>query len=102
MTKLVPMFTKLAGFRAGATVHGAGPVTDVLLASESDVWDVAGRVRKDDEDSRFAVVVGGQAVSLGVADIGHGLDIMPFAKTGWLNEKLAGFPKPTRMPPSKP
>jgi hypothetical protein len=102
VTKLVPMFTKLADFRAGATVHSAGPVTDVLLASESDVWDVAGRVRKDAKESRFAVVVGGQAVSLGVADIGRGLEIMPFAKTGWLNEKLAGFPKPVRMPPPKP
>lgn len=102
VSKLVPMFTKLANFRAGATVASAGPVTDVLLASESDVWDVAGRVRKDAEESRFAVVVGGQAVSLGVADLGHGLELMPFAKTGWLNEKLAGFPKPVRMQPDKP
>jgi hypothetical protein len=100
--KLVPMFAKLADFRAGANVHSAGPVADVILASESDVWDVAGRVRKDEKDSRFAVVVGGQAVSLGVADLGHGLDLMPFAKTSWLNEKLAGFPKPVRMHPDKP
>lgn len=101
--KILPMFTKLSEFRAGADLHTVGDVTDVSVASESAVWDAAGRVRKDDAGTRFAVVVGGQAVSLGVADLGTGLELMPFAKTGWLNDKLAGFPKPVvRMQRDKP
>jgi hypothetical protein len=103
VSDVVPTLTKLSDFRAGANIHSSGPVADVSLASESDVWDVAGRVRRDAKGVRFAVVVGGQAVSLGVADLGDGLELMPFAKSGWLNEKLSGFPKPiVRMQPDKP
>jgi hypothetical protein len=92
--ELIPMFTRLGDFRANAIVHSAGPITDVTLASESDVWDAAGRIHKNGERSRMAIVVGGQAVSLGIANDGSGLELMPFAKTGWLNEHLREFPKP--------
>lgn len=94
ISKLIPLFTSLSDFRAGATIRAAGPITDVALASESDVWDFAGRIYKDKERSRMALVVGGQTVSLGVASDGDGLELMPFAKTEWLNEQLRKFPKP--------
>jgi hypothetical protein len=94
ISDLIPFFTRLGDFRAGATVRAAGPVTDVTLASESDVWDVAGRVYKNGKRSQMALVVGGQAISLGIASKGDGLELMPFAQTGWLNEHLRDFPKP--------
>lgn len=94
ISELIPMFTSLNNFRASARVRGAGEMTDVTLASESQVWDAAGRVFKKGDKTQFAIVVGGQAVSLGVASKGDGLELMPFAKTGWLNEHLREFPKP--------
>ena len=69
-------------------------MTDVTLASESQIWDAAGRVFKNGDKTQMAIVVGGQAVSLGVASKGDGLELMPFAKTGWLNDHLREFPKP--------
>jgi len=48
-------------------------------------------------------LVGGQAVSVGIAQMGNGLQIRPFAKTDWLNARLAQFPKPlVQMAPAKP
>jgi hypothetical protein len=103
ISKLVPMFTKLGDFRAAAGIRASGPVTDVALTSESDVWDASGRVYKKGQDTRMALVVGGQAVSLGIANLGNGLEIMPFAKTDWLNEHLREFPKPlVQMSKDKP
>ena len=78
-------------------------MTDVTLASESQIWDAAGRVYKKGDKTQMAIVVGGQAVSLGVASKGDGLELMPFAKTGWLNDHLREFPKPLlEMKPDKP
>lgn len=91
---IIPKLTSLSDFRSNAIIHGAGSTTDVTLASESNVWDVAGRVHKTDKGSQVAVVVGGQAVSLGVASDGNHLELMPFAQTGWLNEHLRKFPAP--------
>ena len=102
ISELIPLFTSLSDFRASARVRGAGAMTDVTLASESQVWDAAGRVLKTGDKTQFAVVVGGQAVSLGVASNGERLELMPFAKTGWLNEHLTRFPKPLEMKPDKP
>ena len=104
ISKLIPMFTSLTDFRASARVRGAGEMTDVTLASESQVWDAAGRVYKKGDKTQLAIVVGGQAVSLGIASNGaDGLELMPFAKTGWLNEHLREFPKPLlEMKPDKP
>jgi hypothetical protein len=51
----------------------------------------------------MAIVVGGQAVSLGIASKGDGLELVPFAKTAWLNDRLREFPKPIlEMKPNKP
>ncbi|MEI9941950.1 MAG: hypothetical protein WDO69_32445 [Pseudomonadota bacterium] len=103
ISDLIPMFTSLNNFRASARVRGAGEMTDVTLASESQVWDAAGRVYKNGDKTQMAIVVGGQAVSLGVASKGDGLELMPFAKTGWLNDHLREFPKPVlEMKPDKP
>lgn len=103
VTELLPAFTSLHDFRAGANIHSAGSVTDVSVASESEIWDASGRVHKTEKRTLLALVVGGQAVSLGVADLGDGLELMPFAKTGWLNERLQRFPKPlVEMQPAKP
>lgn len=103
ISELIPMFTSLNNFRASARVRGTDNLTDVTLASESQVWDASGRVFKKGDKMQMAIVVGGQAVSLGVASKGDGLELMPFAKTGWLNDHLREFPKPVLvMKPDKP
>ena len=103
ISKLIPMFTSLRAFQASARVRGVGEVTDITMASESKIWDAAGRVYKKGEKTQMAMVVGGQAVSLGIASKGDGLELMPFAKTGWLNDHLREFPKPIlEMKPDKP
>ena len=94
ISELIPMFTSLNNFHAAARVRGSGEMTDITLASESQVWDAAGRVFKNGNKTQLALVVGGQTVSLGVASKGDGLELMPFAKTGWLNDHLRDFPKP--------
>lgn len=101
---VVPVLTRLDDFRAKVAFRKQGTMTDATIASESDIWDIAGRVYTNAKESLMAVVVGGQAVSLGVAKFGEGsLEIRPFAKTDWLNERLARFPKPlVQMAPSKP
>ncbi len=103
ISKLIPMFTSLNNFKASARVRGAGDMTDVTIASESQIWDAAGRVYKKGDKTQTALVVGGQAVSLGVASKDGHLELMPFAKTGWLNDHLREFPKPVLvMNPDKP
>jgi hypothetical protein len=103
ISSLIPMFTSLTDFRAKTTIRTAGPVTDVTLESESDIWDASGRIYSNGKQQQMAIVVGGQAVSLGIAKAGDDLEIMPFAKTGWLNDHLRTFPKPlVQLPASKP
>jgi hypothetical protein len=104
ISDIVPVLTRLDDFRAKTTFRKQGPVTDVSIESESDIWDVAGRIYSNAKESLMAVVVGGQAVSLGVAKLTDDhLELRPFAKTDWLNARLAQFPKPlVQMAPSKP
>jgi hypothetical protein len=100
---IIPVLTRLDDFRAKTTFHREGQTTDVSIESESDVWDVAGRVYSTPKKSLMALVVGGQAVSVGIAEVGDGLQIRPFAKTDWLNARLAEFPKPlVQMAAAKP
>jgi len=100
---VIPFLTRLDDFRAKTTFRREGEATDVSIESESDVWDVAGRVYSSPKQSLMALVVGGQAVSVGIAQLGDGLQIRPFAKTDWLNSRLARFPKPlVQMAPGKP
>jgi hypothetical protein len=100
---IVPVLTRLDDFRAKTTFRKVDQATDVTIESESDVWDASGRVYSTPKKTLMALVVGGQAVSLGVADLGDGLQLRPFAKTDWLNERLAAFPKPLiQMSAKKP
>jgi hypothetical protein len=103
ISDIIPVLTRLDDFRAKTTFRKQDRITDVAIESESDVWDVSGRVHSTPEKTLLALVVGGQAVSLGVADLGSGLRLRPFAKTDWLNAQLAAFPKPlVQMPGKKP
>jgi hypothetical protein len=100
---LIPVLTRLDDFRAKTTFRREGQATDVSIESESDIWDVSGRVYSTPRKSMTALVIGGQAVSVGIAELGDGLQIRPFAKTDWLNARLAEFPKPlVQMAASKP
>jgi hypothetical protein len=99
---IVPVLTRLDDFRAKTSFRKLGAVTDMTVESESDVWDVSGRAYSTPKKTLMAFVVGGQAVSVGVANLGDGLKVRPFAKTDWLNEQLAQFPKPIQMPAAKP
>jgi hypothetical protein len=100
---IIPVLTRLDDFRAKTTFRSEGKTTDVTLESESDIWDAAGRVYSSPKQSLMAMVIGGQAVSVGVAEMGDGLQISPFAKTEWLNRRLAQFPKPlVQMAAAKP
>lgn len=103
LSDIVPVLTRLDNFRAKTTFRTLGDVSDLTIESESDVWDVSGRVYSNPKQTLMALVIGGQAVSVGIADLGSGLQIRPFAKTDWLNERLAQFPKPlVQMRPDKP
>jgi hypothetical protein len=103
LSDIVPILTRLDDFRAKTTFRRTGTTTDMTIESESDVWDVSGRVYTTPKATLMALVVGGQAVSLGVADLGDGLELRPFAKTDWLNQRLARFPKPAiQMAAAKP
>lgn len=103
ISDLIPMFTSLNNFKSSALIHTADQKTDVSIATESDIWDASGRIHMRGERTFMALVFGGQAVSLGIANTGNGLDIMPFAKTTWLNEQLRKFPQPlVLMPGRKP
>jgi hypothetical protein len=100
---IIPHLVSLDDFRAKTTFKKQGPALDMTIESESDVWDVSGRIYSAPKTNLMALVVGGQAVSVGVADLGGGLELRPFAKTGWLNERLARFPKPlVQMKADKP
>lgn len=103
LSDIVPVLTRLDDFRAKTTFRRVGELSDMTIESESDVWDVSGRVYSNSKQTLMAMVIGGQAVSVGIADLGGGLQIRPFAKTDWLNERLAQFPKPlVQMKPDKP
>ncbi|RYZ06135.1 MAG: hypothetical protein EOO73_17160 [Myxococcales bacterium] len=102
ISDIVPVLTRLDDFRAKTTFRKVGDNTDMTIESESDIWDVAGRVYTTPKQTFMALVVGGQAVSVGVAELGDGLKIRPLAKTDWLNEQLARFPKPAVRMKEKP
>jgi hypothetical protein len=90
---LIPRLVSLHDFRSKLTLRARSPVLDIVMASESDVWDASGRFFADGERRHLALVVGGEAISLGVASHGGETSVMPFAKSGWLDEQLARFPR---------
>jgi hypothetical protein len=104
LNDLIAKFTSLDDLRASVAVRGAKDETDVMIRSvESDVWDIAGRVYSKGKTTRAALVVGGKAVSLGIATDGKNTEIKPFAGADWLNAHLRTFPKPKeQVAPPKP
>jgi hypothetical protein len=100
----IPALTSLNDVRGAGTFRKTETVTDVVLEPLDNVlFDVAGRYYEKGRDSRYAFVVGGSVLSLGIADDGSGLSVMAFAREGWLNEKLLGLPKPvTQVHSSEP
>ena len=44
LNDIVPILTRLDDFRAKTTFRSVGKVSDMTIESESDVWDVSGRV----------------------------------------------------------
>jgi hypothetical protein len=96
IASIIPALTNLNNLRVNAAVRWHDDTTDVMLEPiENNVIDVAGRYYGKGKESRMAIVVGGKAVSLGIAHDSSGTSLMPFARDGWLNEKLAAFPRPT-------
>jgi hypothetical protein len=103
ISDLIPILTDLEDFRAKTTFFRHGKTTDITVESESEIWDVSGRVYSTPKQSLMALVIGGQAVSIGIAQLGDGLEVRPFAKTDWLNSRLAKLPKPlVQLPAKKP
>jgi hypothetical protein len=104
LSKLVPTLTHLNDLRIEAEVRKHGSVTDVLLEPlETNLFDVAGRFHMSDAQNRMAIVLGGKAISLGIASDASGLTLAPMARTGWLNQRLKGFPEPIdQVSPSQP
>lgn len=97
ITPLIPWLTNLNDLRARATFQKVGQTTNVMLVPVQNVlFDVAGRYYAKGDDSRMAIVVGGKVVSLGIAKDSGGLTLAPFAREGWLNERLERFPKPVQ------
>jgi hypothetical protein len=101
---IIPEVTSLNDVRGSGTFRQNEALTDVVLEPlENVLFNVAGRYYEKGRDKRYAFVVGGKVLSIGIADDGSGLSAMLFAREGWLNEKLAGLPKPvTQMHSSQP
>jgi hypothetical protein len=98
ITKLIPMLTSLNDLRGGGTFRKNETVSDVQLEPLDNVlFNIAGRYYEKGNDTRYAFVVGGSVLSLGIASDASGLSIMPFAREGWLNEKLVGLPQPVKQ-----
>ena len=97
LNDLIAKFTSLDDLTLIAKVRGKGPILDVTIESmESDVWDAAGRYYSNGKQSRLALVIGGKAVSIGIASDGKHTSIVPFARTDWLNAQLSKFSKAPR------
>lgn len=98
ITSFIPWLTSLNDLRGAGTFHKTDTITDVVLEPlENVVFNVAGRYYGKEHETRYAIVVGGSVISLGIASDPSGLTIMPFAREGWLNERLLGLPKPTKQ-----
>jgi hypothetical protein len=96
---LIPKLTSLPNIRLRANFRKNGDATDVMLEPlENQLFDVAGRFHSRGDQQQFALVIGGKAVSLGIAKrTGAGLTLKPFAREGWLNAELENFPTPLKQ-----
>lgn len=103
ISDIIPKLTKLSDLRIRASMRTQNGATDVLFEPvENELFDVAGRYYSKGEQSRFAIVVGGKAVSLGIAKEGSGTTLKPFARQDWLNDQLRRFPTPAEIHSSQP
>jgi hypothetical protein len=99
ISDLIPKLTSLPDLRLRATFRKFRDTTDVVLEPlENNLFDVAGRLHAKRDQQHFAIVLGGKAVSLGIAKRrGSGLALKPFAREGWLNSELRSFPPPLQQ-----
>lgn len=98
ITSFIPWLTSLNDLRGAGTFHKTDKVTDVVLEPLKNVlFNVAGRYYGEEHEAHYAVVVGGSVISLGIANDPSGLSIVPFAREGWLNERLLNLPKPVKQ-----
>ncbi len=92
---IVAKLTSLDNLKVQAKLRKRGKVLDVMLDTlESDVIDFSGRVFMNGRQSLLALLVGGEAVSLGIYKRGKETDYGLMAGTAWLNDKLERFPPP--------
>lgn len=97
-SEIVADLTDLDDLKMTATVRQNGKTTDVMLEPlESEHFDVAGRLHASGDKSQFAFVIGGKAVSIGIANDGSKTSFKPMARSDWLNAKLRDFPKPVEQ-----
>ncbi len=95
ISSIIPDLTNLNDLRAQGTIRKDPKTTDVMLDPlENTLFDLAGRYYARGKESRMAFVVGGKAVSLGIAKDDSGTTLKPFAHEDWLNSELSHFPKP--------
>jgi len=98
ITSFIPWLTSLNDLRGAGTFHKTDRVTDIVLEPlENVLFNVAGRYYGEGHEAHYAVVVGGSVISLGIANDPSGLSIVPFAREGWLNERLLSLPKPVKQ-----
>jgi hypothetical protein len=75
----------------------------MLEKMETDFVDFSGRVYQHGDSLQLALLIGGEAASLGLYKEPKQTNIIPMARTTWLNDKLALFPSPQeRVAPPKP
>jgi hypothetical protein len=95
LNDLIADLVALNDLRVRGKLRKRGETLDVVLEPfESSLIDVAGRFYSRGDATRMAMVVGGKAVSLGIASSGDGMTFAPMAREGWLNEQLRAFPGP--------
>jgi hypothetical protein len=98
ITSFIPWLTSLNDLRGAGTFHKTDTVTDIVLEPlENVLFNVAGRYYGKEHETRYAIVVGGSVLSLGIANDPSGVTIVPFAREGWLNERLLSLPKPVKQ-----
>lgn len=103
ISDIIPKLTKLSDLRIRASMRRQSGATDVLLEPvQNELFDVAGRYYSKGEQSRLAMVIGGKAVSLGIAKDDSGTTLEPFARQDWLNAQLQRFPTPDKIHSSQP
>ncbi len=103
ISDLIPKLTNLNDLRVRASLRRTNDAMDVLFEPvANELFDLAGRYYSKGEKSRLAIVVGGKAVSLGIARDDSGTTLKPFAREDWLNAELARFPTPAKVDSSQP